>query len=142
MKTVEQMVREFSEKYGHLINEKPTVEVSPVVKDLRIKLIEEEFLELSDALLNDNLSDIADGCADLVYVIVGTCLSYGIPFDRVFAEVHNSNMTKTSFKVTDPTHGHKYGAGNPKGPGYISPQVRAILESPEIKTELERNDRA
>jgi predicted HAD superfamily Cof-like phosphohydrolase len=32
--------------------------------------------------------------ADLVYVVIGTAIQYGIPFDAVFAEVHRANMSK------------------------------------------------
>ena len=38
--------------------------------------------------------EVADALADLVYVIYGAALEYGIPLDRVFAEVHRSNMAK------------------------------------------------
>jgi predicted HAD superfamily Cof-like phosphohydrolase len=37
---------------------------------------------------------IADGIADLIYVAVGAALAYGIPLERVWAEVQRSNMAK------------------------------------------------
>jgi predicted HAD superfamily Cof-like phosphohydrolase len=132
--TPEQMVMGFHEKYGHLISKDPTVDLSPTVVDLRIKLIHEEYIELMDALAADDIIEIADGAADLVYVIVGTCISYGIPFDRILREVHNSNMTKTPVKAT---FGEKYGTKTPKGPDYLPPDIAGILTSPEIQTQLE-----
>jgi len=134
MKTPEQSVREFHQKYGHLITPQATTQVPDSVKQLRIKLIEEEYIEFMAGILHNDLNEIADGAADLVYVIVGTCISYGIPFDRIFAEVHNSNMTKT---VGKPTVGEKYGTKTPKGPDFMAPQVKQILINPEFKTNLE-----
>jgi len=134
--TLEDMVREFHVKYGHLVNSSPTTTISPVVKDLRLKLINEEYIELIEkGLEKDNLVEIADGIADLVYVLIGTALSYGIPFDRVFREVHRSNMTKTPSKAYE---GQKYGAVNPKGPDFIPPHVWRILFEAELKTQLEK----
>lgn len=37
---------------------------------------------------------IAKEGADLVYVVVGTLISMGIPFNEVFAALQNSNMSK------------------------------------------------
>lgn len=132
--SVEKMVLEFHEKYGHKISTSPQ---NPgfVVETLRMKLIQEEVNEeLLPALLKNDLLEIADGAADAIYVIVGTCISYGIPIDRIFAEVHESNMTKTPVKATD---GNKYGTKTPKGPDYIAPDIEGILFNPGKETKLE-----
>lgn len=134
MLTAEEMVKQFHSKYGHQISKLPTLEIPDIVKQLRVKLIEEEYDELGQAIYSQNLTEIADALADLVYVLVGTAISYGIPFDRVFAEVHNSNMTKTPSKAYE---GQKYGAVNPKGPDYMAPQIESILHKPEVPTDLE-----
>jgi predicted HAD superfamily Cof-like phosphohydrolase len=134
MKTPEQMVLEFHKKYGHLVNTKPTVDLPDNVKNLRRKLIEEEWSELSKGLREDDLIEIADGIADLIYVLVGTAISYGIPIDRVLQEVHNSNLTKTASKAYE---GQKYGEVNPKGPDFRRPQIWEILTYPEDPTNLE-----
>ena len=136
-KTPQGMLREFHHKYGHLITDSPTTEIPMPVKQLRMALIDEEHQELKEAIMTDNLSEIADGCADLVYVVIGTCISYGIPFDRVFQEVHNSNMTKTGVKVTDAAAGSKYGTKTPKGPDFKPPRIDRILSEPGLETELE-----
>lgn len=62
--------------------------------ELRYDLLAEEVNELADAYEAQDLVAIADAIADIVYVLVGTALLKGIPFDEVFAEVHRSNMTK------------------------------------------------
>lgn len=61
---------------------------------------------------------IADAIADIAYVITGTAVTYGVPFDAVFQAVHVSNMTKTA----DPRHGKLV-----KGPGYQPPRIAEIL---------------
>lgn len=63
-------------------------------KKLRIKLIDEELHETLNAMEDDNLVAIADGIADSIVVLLGTALSYGIPLDKVWDEVHISNMAK------------------------------------------------
>lgn len=62
--------------------------------ELRADLHEEEFAELHKAMGQGDLVGVADGIADLIYVLVGTALEYGIPLDRVWAEVQRSNMAK------------------------------------------------
>lgn len=63
-------------------------------RDLRIELIREEVAELKRAIEEGNLVLVADGCADILYVVYGTALEYGIDIDAIFAEVHRSNMSK------------------------------------------------
>jgi predicted HAD superfamily Cof-like phosphohydrolase len=132
--TIEESVKEFHFKYGHLINYDRQISVPSEVKELRINLIKEEFKELMEGLDNNDTVEIADGACDLIYVIVGTMISYGLPTDRLFREVHRSNMTKTPVKAK---RGKKYGTKTPKGPDYIAPDIKGILANPNKKTELE-----
>lgn len=62
--------------------------------DLRLKLLEEEYTEFLEALNWGEDVYIAKEAADLVYVVVGTCIARGIPFNDVFAALQTSNMTK------------------------------------------------
>lgn len=61
---------------------------------LRMRLLLEEVSELAEAEIGEDLTQIADALADIVYIACGTAQAYGIPLDEVFAEVHRSNLTK------------------------------------------------
>ena len=119
--TPEQMLREFHSSkaiHGGLMPEAPTTDIPEWVRDLRAKLLIEEVRELYDAAMAGDIVGIADGVADVVYVAVGTAVTYGIPFDAVFAEVHRSNMTK----VNTPAE-----AKLVKGADYEPPQIAAVI---------------
>lgn len=68
--------------------------------DLRVSLLDEEVNELKMAIRNGEVVDLADALADIVYVTIGAAVEFGIPLDRVWAEVQGSNMRKV-----DPTTG-------------------------------------
>ena len=74
--------------------------VSPVLNlkndqtRLYMNLIEEEFNETLNAFIEDDLVEVADGLADMVWVIMGMCNSAGIDFDKIWKEVKSSNMSK------------------------------------------------
>lgn len=63
---------------------------------LYIDLIDEEFRELCDGFLRRHIGDIADGGADLVWVVQGLFTTLGIDFQQVWDEVRASNMSKVS----------------------------------------------
>lgn len=87
------LVRKFHLAFGQPVLATPSAP-SDARKRLRRKLMGEELMELYNALEDKDIVLIADGLADLLYVVFGTALEYGIPIDKVFEEVHRSNMTK------------------------------------------------
>jgi len=87
------MVEAFHRTFNIVVNPVPTV-IDGRTRELRVKLIQEEFNELKEALAAEDLSSIAKEMADLLYVVYGTAVSYGIDMDPVFREVHRSNMSK------------------------------------------------
>ena len=87
------MVEAFHRTFDIVVNPVPVV-VDGRTRELRVKLIQEEFDELKEALATEDLSSIAKEMADLLYVVYGTAVSYGIDMDPVFREVHRSNMSK------------------------------------------------
>lgn len=86
-------VREFHKVFNHLIKTKPEMP-KDTLKQLRIDLIQEEFDEFVDGVENGNLTAVADALTDLLYVVYGAGLVFGIDLDKTFEEVHNSNMSK------------------------------------------------
>lgn len=111
---------EFHLKYGHYISRKPTLAIPWPIILLRIRLMYEELGETISAMIkSDNLADIADGLADLLYVTFGTAVSYGIPIDEIFREVQRSNMSKSTEK-------DEYGK-TIKGPDWSPPNINKIL---------------
>ena len=65
------MVTEFHQRFEIVVHSAPTVPDSKTT-ELRVRLIEEEFGELRDALGKDDLPAIAKELADLLYVVYGT----------------------------------------------------------------------
>lgn len=116
------MLHEFHYKFGHHTELTPKANVGERVKDLRIKLMREELQEVEEALDLGDLIGLADGLADLLYVVFGTAISYGIPIDKVFEEVHRSNMTKSMLKDEKGIKGKTL-----KGPDYDPPKLKEIL---------------
>lgn len=84
----------------------------------REKLIGSEFLEMTDA---KNLEEIADAIGDLLYTIYGTAVAYGLDAQRIFDEIHRSNMTKLIDGKKD-SHGKQL-----KGPSYSPPNLKPFL---------------
>jgi predicted HAD superfamily Cof-like phosphohydrolase len=119
-------VKEFHQAFGQRVGEKPEL---PDRKErtLREKLLEEEFNEYMRAELNDDLVEIADALADIIYIACGTAVSYGIPLDRVFTEVHRSNMAKlVDGKVLRRADGKVQ-----KPEGWTPPDIETILATKE-----------
>jgi predicted HAD superfamily Cof-like phosphohydrolase len=96
----------------------------------RLSLMLEEMAEICETMNEIRESrasvaqrvELADGLADLIYVVIGTAVAFGIPIDAVFNEVHRSNMTKNV--CNEPLLKGKVS----KGAGYSPPQIAKILE--------------
>lgn len=87
-------VAEFHGAFGLPVKRSPGVEIDHDLARLRIDLLQEEVSEFVAASEKEDLVAIADALADIVYVIYGTALTYGIELDSVLREVHSSNMSK------------------------------------------------
>lgn len=68
---------------------------------LRERLIKEEFMEVADEIFyyvadqtTDRYARLAGELVDLLYVTIGTMLSYGMPIKDVWDAKHKSNMAK------------------------------------------------
>jgi predicted HAD superfamily Cof-like phosphohydrolase len=63
--------------------------------ELYKNLIIEEFQETIAAFSEKDIVEVADGLADMVWVIMGLASTLDIPFHKVWDEVKASNMSKT-----------------------------------------------
>jgi predicted HAD superfamily Cof-like phosphohydrolase len=91
--TAQSMVEEFHRLFSIVVHQTPTV-IDEQTRILRERLIHEEFEELKEAMAKNDLFAVAKELADLLYVVYGTAVSYGIDMEPVFREVHRSNMSK------------------------------------------------
>ena len=117
------MVRDFHERFGLPCSGRPAW-VGEEVHRLRVLLIEEELAELRNAGETRSLIRVADALADLLYVVYGAAVSYGIDLAPVFREIHRSNMSKGDPEVVRRPDGKVL-----KGAAYSPPRVQEVLES-------------
>lgn len=94
--TPAQMVREFHEAFGVEIRDTPGIPLVAIAKE----------------------------SADLVYVILGADLAYGIDPDPVFAAVHRSNFSKLG---DDGLPIYREDGKIMKGPHYVEPDIAGVL---------------
>jgi len=83
----------FMKTFGQEVKDKPSFSTDKINK-LRIDLISEELNELSEAMKNNDLLEVADALTDILYVTYGAGHAFGIDLDKCFDEVQNSNMSK------------------------------------------------
>ena len=83
----------FMKTFGQEVKTKPSLSTEKINK-LRINLIKEELEELTEAMNNKDLLEVADALTDILYVTYGAGHAFGIDLDQCFAEVQNSNMSK------------------------------------------------
>ena len=116
-------VRTFMETYGQEVNTKPSFPDEKIVQ-LRYDLIKEELDELSSAIKDRDIVEVADALTDLLYVVYGAGHSWGIDLDKCFAEVQRSNMSKLG-KDGKPIYNEK--GKVMKGPNYFKPNLKQFL---------------
>ncbi len=83
----------FMKTFGQEVKIKPSFSTEKINK-LRIDLIKEELEELTEAMNNKDLLEVADALTDILYVTYGAGHAFGIDLDKCFDEVQNSNMSK------------------------------------------------
>ena len=91
---------------------------------LRVDLIKEELDELTNAMKEKDLTEVADALTDILYVTYGAGHAFGIDLDKCFHEVQNSNMSKLG-EDGKPIYNE---AGKVmKGPNYFKPDLSKFL---------------
>lgn len=86
-----QLVLEFHETYGQPIRFEPTFDVPE--RKMRVELILEEASEYFEANKANDLVEMADALADLVYVTYGAAITHGINLDASFGKGEDSPST-------------------------------------------------
>ncbi len=116
-------VRLFMKTYGQEVKDKAEFSDAKTNK-LRIDLIKEELEELTEAIQDENLLEVADALTDILYVTYGAGHAFGIDLDKCFDEVQNSNMSKLG-EDGKPIYNE---AGKVmKGPNYFRPDLSKYL---------------
>ena len=109
--------------FGQEIKEKASFPNSKITA-LRYDLIKEELDELKEAIINKDITEIADALTDILYVTYGAGHAFGIDLDSCFDEVQNSNMSKLD-KDGKPI----FNANGKvmKGPNYFKPNLSKFV---------------
>ncbi len=115
-------VRYFTKSMGQTLNVEPTVDLAL----FRQRLIMEEAKEASAELLRPQIDKAAltKELADILYVVHGTAVAFGLPLDTVFNRVHASNMSK----LVDGKPLYRDDGKVLKGPNYQPPKLDDLFD--------------
>ena len=113
----------FMKTFGQEVKTKPSFSTDKINK-LRLDLIKEELSELTEAMNNKDLLEVADALTDILYVTYGAGHAFGINLDKCFEEVQSSNMSKLdeNGKPIYNEHGKVM-----KGPNYFKPDLTKFV---------------
>ena len=114
----------FMKTFGQEVKTKPSFSNDKINK-LRIDLIREELEELTEAMNNKDLLEVADALTDILYVTYGAGHAFGIDLDKCFEEVQNSNMSKLG---NDGKPIYNDQGKVMKGPNYFKPDLSKFIK--------------
>ena len=123
MRETQLQTLKFHKAFDIPINDSPTTNISKELLNLRVELILEEASELIAAMVMGDLIEIADGLADLGYVLDGTAITYGLDMEPIKDEVHRSNMTKGDPEIISSLSGKVL-----KGDNFSPPELGRIIK--------------
>ena len=113
----------FMKTFGQEVKTKPSFSTDKINK-LRLDLIKEELTELTEAMNNKDLLEVADALTDILYVTYGAGHAFGINLDKCFQEVQNSNMSKLD-ENGEPIYNQQ--GKVMKGPNYFKPNLSKFI---------------
>ena len=113
----------FMKTFGQEVKVKPSFSTDKINK-LRLDLIKEELNELTEAMNNKDLLEVADALTDILYVTYGAGHAFGIDLDKCFDEVQNSNMSKLD-ENGKPIYNQN--GKVMKGPNYFKPDLSIFV---------------
>tara|TARA_B100000427_G_scaffold200895_1_gene167000 strand:- start:38 stop:415 length:378 start_codon:yes stop_codon:yes gene_type:complete len=114
----------FMTTFGQEVKKKSDLS-SDKINLLRISLIQEELDELTKAINENDILEVADALTDILYVTYGAGHAFGIDLDKCFDEVQKSNMSKLG-KDNKPIY-NEHGKVM-KGPDYFKPDLSKFLK--------------
>ena len=137
-------VCKFNKLFGVTIHATPQTNIcvqDQKLTELRMNLILEEVQELQEAHNNNDFPEIIDAMADILYVVYGMGVSYGVNLDKAFDMVHRSNMSKLcnteeEAKKTVQWYKEQYNQGLSP---YDSPDYRAGNETQDYWVVFNKN---
>ena len=116
-------VKLFMQTYGQEVKAKANFSDEKTNK-LRVDLIKEELEELTKAMDEKDLLEVADALTDILYVTYGAGHAFGINLDMCFDEAQSSNMSKLG-EDGKPIYND---AGKVmKGPNYFKPDLSKYI---------------
>ncbi len=116
-------VKLFMKTFGQEVKEKAEFPDKKITS-LRYDLINEEMLELKEAIEKRDIKEVADALTDILYVTYGAGHAFGINLDKCFEEVQNSNMSKLG-SDGKPIYNEK--GKVMKGPKYFKPDLKKFV---------------
>ena len=142
-------VKTFMKTFGQEVKEKAEFPDKKII-NLRIKLIEEEFKELKDAISNNDIVEVADALTDILVVTYGGGLAFGIDLETHEKLVAEARLDPA---LDEATMAYRASLETALIDGMITPDeeailatLRATLEIPETRHAtllaeiLDRND--
>ncbi len=113
----------FMSTFGQEVKKKSELS-SEKINSLRLSLIQEELEELTKAIQDNDIVEVADALTDILYVTYGAGHAFGINLDKCFDEVQKSNMSKLD------SNGKPIYNDNGKvmkGPDYFKPDLSKFI---------------
>lgn len=123
-------VEEFHKKFNHPVS----IPLDNSIMKLRYTLIKEEWNELNpeiwQSMQDGKLTlNLAKEMADLVYVIYGLAITFGIDLDEAVKRVHESNMSKLG---ADGKPIVREDGKILKGPDYREPNMEGVFMNESV----------
>ena len=113
----------FMSTFGQELKKKSELSTEKI-NSLRLSLIQEELEELTKAIKENDILEVADALTDILYVTYGAGHAFGINLDNCFNEVQKSNMSKLG-KDGKPIY-NEHGKVR-KGPDYFKPNLSKFI---------------
>ena len=114
----------FMTTFGQEVKKKSELS-SDKINLLRLSLIQEELDELTKAINENDILEVADALTDILYVTYGAGHAFGVDLDKCFDEVQKSNMSKLG---DDGKPIYNENGKVLKGPNYFKPDLSKFLK--------------